>query len=150
MQNEKFYWGGFAFPLLPTLDYQPDGPDRENPDRLFIADKKDRFRFYFEKNEEGISVEFPNDPDYEILEVVQGKKHLCLSYPMQKKERKKATGYFRIEIRDDSNHVDVCAGSLSISPPEPFFDGLRKYTDLYILFRGLCVCREQEGKHYEK
>ena len=134
---ERFVWNGYSFPVLPSLDYHADGPDKKNTDRLFIADRSKRFMFYFESGFDGLKDNPAEDTDYKTIEAAAAGRNICICYPQQKKERKKSTGYFRITLQDRRGEDRICAGSLGISAPKPYFEGLKEYTELCAVFTGI-------------
>ena len=133
---EYLNFDGFSFPVLPSLLYQVDGPDKKNPDRFFIEDKAGRFLFYFEARNNEKNKNFCPLIDYDTIEISCKNKHLILCYPLQKVNPEVCTGYFHIGFEGENDDI-CCCGNLSIHSPESYFEGLRKYDDLYILFKGL-------------
>ena len=141
-EYQRMCFGSFSFPILPSLTYQADGPDKENPDRLFIVDKEERFMLYSEARDDSTEDKLPSPPDCDTIEIVHHSKQLTLCYPLQQERPNISVGYFKIEFLSREN-IPSCYGDLSITLPEPYFDGIRKFTDLYILFVGLAVCERK-------
>ena len=142
---DYFSWGEFLFPVLPALKYSADGPDKNKLDRLFISDKNNRFRFYFESGYDALNIFLPDEADYSTIEIIHGKKNMYLRYPSQITNPRISTGYFRISFLNDAGIEKTCAGTLSIEPPQSYFDGLRKYDELYTLFTGLKAQKSKDG-----
>ena len=143
--TEYFFWTDVCFPVIPTLIYNADGPDKNQPDRLFIADRENRFILYFEKGYDGLAV-FPcDDTSYKSFEFKLDEKELQLIYPSQMTNKTVSTGYFRITIRSDDGEAKNLAGSLSISKPENYIEGLENYSELYFLLKGLRIKKEKDG-----
>ena len=134
---ERLEFDGFAFPVLPSIEYQTDGPDKAHPDRLFVRDRQDRFMFYFEKGFEQLP-DVSADGDYETVEVVHKGRKLLLWYPEQRSGRKKEMGYFNLKFLDGRPHKPCC-GQLLISRPGAYFTGLREIPELYTLLAGIEV-----------
>lgn len=128
-------FGRFSFPVLPTLNYQLDGPDKTNPDRLFIEDGEKRFLLYLERDGSEQAPSAKQEADYDMVTVFYHGRRLELVFPLQRKCPGISMGYFHILLPGDNCHP--CAGSLCIVPPEPYESGLMKYRDLHRLFREL-------------
>ena len=135
-KDGRFHWNGYSFPVLPSLSYQADGPDKNNPDRLFTAGHEERFMLYFEAGGENVYDAMAGKEDYDTVKITYRDRCLKLCYPEQHKERNPAAGYFSIGFLSSPDGSVSCDGTLSITPPERYFSGIRKYTELYSLFTG--------------
>lgn len=133
--GERIVFAGFSIPVLQSLNYFSDGPDKERPDRLFIEDKRKRFLISLDADMECLNYAAADNNDYDTFELSISDKRLCFSYPLQKKHENIFMGYFRIDLTDGNDLVRICAGQLSIAPPQRYIDGLRNYSELYTLFR---------------
>ena len=139
-EEKRMCFNGFSFPVLSTLIYQADGPDKENPDRLFIEDRSGRFLIYFEADDPGKKLLCESSERYETVEYAGENKALSLSYPLQKKNADICVGFFCITFSD---HRVLC-GDLSIRPPVSFTDGLKEYRELHQLFWEIIEPEESE------
>ena len=132
-----FFWDGFAFPTAEGLLFHPDGPDKARPDRLFIADRADRFLLYLEKGFDALPHALTQRPDYQIRTVHGPGRALELCCPRQTDADSLHSGYFRVTLTPADQPSRSCSGSLSIAPPTPYAAGLARFSALHILFTGL-------------
>ena len=144
-EGKQMTFNGFSFPVLISLNYQADGPDKKNPDRLFIEDRAGRFLFYFEAGTRKPEQMWDSLTDYETIEIHHRNKIMLLRYPLQKARPDVCVGYFRIQFAGECQPGPCCYGDLSIRRPKPYFEGLREYDDLYTLFAGLKTCGQKDG-----
>ena len=120
----QFRFRGLRFPMLPTLRYQADGPDKDRPDRLFI--QHPAFSLYFEAGYDTMAL--PEPPGYDTMVVEREDRQLVLRYPAEKPGV--TVGYFRVFRRGEA----MCCGDLRIEGN--FLEGLRQHEELGILFAG--------------
>ena len=122
--EKRFLYRGLGFPVLPTLCYQADGPDKLRPDRLFIQRWDGAFSIYFEAGYD--TMDLPEPPGYDTMVVERGDRQLVLRYPAEKPGV--TVGYFRV-FRDGA---PMCCGDLRIEGD--FLEGLRQHEELGVLF----------------
>ena len=133
--GDYFEFGRWAFLKMDTLIFQADGPDKAHPDRLFIEDRCRRFRIYFEEECRDEWHGCFQWKDYGRFEIEEQGKRVVLRYPLQKKRPNVTLGYFRIQFTDARWKEEFCDGTLSISSPVCYMDGVKQYKDLYKLFQ---------------
>ena len=131
-------FGGFCFPVLDTLAYHIDGPDKSHPDYLFIEDRNKRFLMTFEEKLEKIRPVHVLQDDYAQIVWKVEDKNINLWYPVQKKRPNVTMGYFQIEFLD-TKEPRHCNGELSISPPIFYRSGIREMKEIGILLSGIKV-----------
>ena len=141
-ETDRLMFGGFSFPVLPTLNYQLDGPDKQNPDRLFIEDRERRFLLYLERDGLEQAPSAAQKADYDTVTIFYHNRRLKLVFPLQKQCPGVSVGYFHVLLPGDSTHP--CTGSLCIAPPERYAAGLGKFTELHQLFAGLRSRNDRE------
>ena len=125
--EKRFPFQGLFFPVLPTLHYQADGPDKAKPDRLFIQHRQGDFTLYFEAGYN--TLDLPEPPGYDTMVIRRDRRQLTLRYPAQNPGM--TVGYFRI-YQDDA---PICSGDLRIEGD--FLEGLRQHGELEALFSQL-------------
>ena len=133
-----FFWNGFAFPRMEGVSYQPDGPDKDAPDRLFIADSRERFLLYLEKGFDTLPRELVTSDGYETCTKPLARCSLTLCCPAKKQSRPIHTGYFQLAFALPGGKSESCTGSLSIAPPMPYQTGLAAFSELHTLFAEIC------------
>ena len=120
--SEYFRFRGLRFPVLPTLRYQADGPDKSRPDRLFIQHRG--FSLYFEAGYD--TMDLPEPPGYDTMVIRREDRRLVLRYPVENPGM--TVGYFRV-FREEK---PMCCGDLRIEGD--FLEGLRQHEELWVLF----------------
>ena len=137
MKYDTMEFNGFRFPLLPSLIYQADGPDKSNPDRLFVRDAQERFMFYFEVGYDSIPELSKND--YERMEIICEGRHFIMFYPKSAENQNRHMGYFMLETGSDSCS-NTCCGQLSVYDDESYFNGLLEFPEFYRFVTGIESC----------
>lgn len=129
-RNGIIKFNGFLFPVLSTLIYSLDGPDRKNPDCLFISDGNDNFVISFEKE----SCRLMDCPvkDYVEKKVDYGDRFLTIFYPDEKRNDL-SMAYFAIDFNDKR-----CCGQINLKKrEEDFSEQLSKTKILYEFAEGI-------------
>ena len=131
-------FNGFIFPVISDMEYMVDGPDKNNPDRLFVTDCNKKFQFYFEK---GFSIlpRLSDSDEYKKIEVLKDNIIYLLYYPDTEKNNGKRTCYFSVLFNEKSN---PCCGQLMMFESENFKDLCKSNQGIYDLISKIKLYEE--------
>ena len=136
-------FNGFIFPVVSDMEYMVDGPDKNDPDRLFVTNCNKAFQFYFEKG----FIRLPNLVDsneYKKIEIQEESAKYKLCYPNPEKNNGKRTCYFSIKF--DKKDVQCC-GQLLLWEYDSIHEAFKKSPQVYDFIRKIKLFDTKEGKY---
>ena len=131
----------FVFPVVSDMEYMVDGPDKNDPDRLFVTDCNKTFQFYFEKG----FIRLPNLSDsneYKRIEIQEEDTKYELCYPNPKKNNGKRTCYFSIKFNENDA---ICCGQLLFWKYDSLNEVCKKNPHLYDFIRKIELHNSKKG-----